>query len=215
MRFFLSLSRACLLAAALLVSSCGSDDASPTAPSAEGTIGATPFLLVSESGLTFADGTLRGTGSAVAKDPLGEIKAGKSLAVAFTLEEGGSLAIKSFASNALEGGVVMTLSRKGKVLSAGLEAAGKTVDVSKTFAALDASTEVSVLLDVHNDETPAHVLAWKGDVAAPSDANALFNSEKAGDGTSPGNGKGTFWGLTLSKATVKKAVAAEAKFEHE
>ena len=123
--------------------------------------------------------------------------------------------MRAFASKTIDEGVALTFSRKGKVLSATLAASGKTVDVSKNFSALDASAEVSVLVDVHNGETPAHVLAWKGDTASPSEQNALFNSEKAGDGESAGNGKGTFWGLALSKAIVKNAAASDAKFEHE
>lgn len=197
------------------VVSCGGDSSSENSPSKEGNIGSTPFLLISDSGLSLADSVLKGSGSAVAKNPLGEIKDDKNIAVTFALEEGGALSVKAFGSKTNEGAVTFTFTRKEKVLSAKFEAAGKSVDVSKNFVALDASSDVSLLIDVHNGETPAHVLAWKGDIEKPDDTNALFNSEKAGDGESPGNGTGTFWGLTISKAVVKKAATGEAKFEHE
>jgi hypothetical protein len=200
-----------------LLTSCGGDDnsSSETPSSKEGKVGTTDILLLSESGLTFSGTTLSGSGLAIAKNPLGEVKDDKNLAVTFTVEDGGSLSVRAFASKTLEDGVALTLSRKGTRLSAALSAGGKSVDISKTFSALDASKEVSVLVDVHNGETPAHVLAWKGGTASPSDQNALFNSEKAGDGESAGNGKGTFWGLVLSKVIVTSASASDAKFEHE
>ncbi|MCA2961687.1 MAG: hypothetical protein IOD12_15670 [Silvanigrellales bacterium] len=202
---------------AAFLTSCGGDDdsSSETPSSKEGKVGAVDFLLLSDSGLAFSGTTLAGSGSAIAKNPLGEVKDDTNLAVTFTVEEGGSVSMRAFASKTLEDGVALTLSRKGTKLSAALSAGGKSVDISKTFAALDASKEVSVLVDVHNGETPAHVLAWKGGTASPSEQNALFNSEKAGDGESAGNGKGTFWGLVLSKAVVTSAAVSDAKFEHE
>lgn len=206
---------ASLLSAPILVSCGGDEDSSDPAPVKEGKVDATPFLLLSESGLSLEGTTLEGSGSAIAKSPLGEVKDGKNLAVTFSVAEGGSLSIRAFSDKTLAGGVALTLTRKGASLAAKLEAAGKSVDVSKSFTAFDASGEMSLLLDVHNDETPAHVLAWKGGVATPSDSNSIFNSEKAGDGESPGNGKGTFWGLVLSKAVVTSASSAEAKFEHD
>lgn len=202
---------------AVVLSSCGGDDdASSASPSSkEGKVGTTEVLLLSETGLAFSGTTLSGSGSAIAKNPLGEVTDEKNLAVTFTVEDGGSLSVHAFASKSLQDGVVLTLSRNGTKLLAALVAGGKSVDISKTFVALDASKEVSVLIDIHNGETPAHVLAWKGGTASPSDQNALFNSEKAGDGESAGNGKGTFWGLVLSKAVVTSASVSDAKFEHE
>jgi hypothetical protein len=202
--------------ASLLTSCGGDDDSSSDSPSTKvGKVGTTDVLLLSETGLAFSGTTLSGSGSAIVKDPLGEINDDKNVSVVFSVEDGGSLSVHAFASKTLQDGVALTLSRKGTKLLAVLSASGKNVDISKTFAALDASKEVSVLVDVHNGETPAHVLAWKGGTASPSDQNALFNSVKAGDGESAGNGKGTFWGLVLSKAVVKSASVSDAKFEHE
>jgi hypothetical protein len=195
--------------------SCGSDSNNKTSSLKEGSIESTPFLLLSESGLLLADSTLQGSGVAVAKNPLGDIQADKNIALTFVLEPRGSLSVIAFGSNSNAGGVMLTFTRQEEVLLAKLEAAGKIVDISKNFVALDASSDISLLIDVHNGEIPAHILAWKGDTIMPDDTNALFNSEKAADGESPGNGTGTFWGLTLSKAIVKKASATEAKFEHE
>ena len=71
-----------------LLTSCGSDDdSSSEAPaSLEGKVGITDFLLFSDTGLTFSGTTLACTGSAIAKDPVGEIKANRNLAVTFTVE---------------------------------------------------------------------------------------------------------------------------------
>ena len=198
----------------MLASCGGSDSASDSGASQEGKIGSTEVLLLSQTGLSFSGTSLKGTGNVVAKKPLGEPKDDRNIGLTFALEDGGSLSVRAFATKTLESGVKFTFSRKGKVLQATLSADEKSVDVSRNFSALDASEEVSVLLDVHNNETPAHVLVWKGDTQSPGDENALFNSEKAGDGESAGNGKGTFWGLVLSKATIKSAVASDSKFKH-
>lgn len=184
-------------------------------PIKEGKIGATSFLLISDSGLSLTDTWIQGSGSALAKDPIGEIKSDKNIEISFNLDEGGSVTLSAFGSKKNESGVAFSFLRKDKVLTVIVEAAGKNSNISKNFMAFDASNEVSLIVDVHNGESPAHLLVWKGGTENPTETNALFNSKKAGDGESPGNGTGTFWGLNLSNAAVKTASIAEAKFDHE
>jgi hypothetical protein len=196
---------------------CGkSNETSPPSAGLGGKIGTTDFLIPSNnSGIGFVNSAAQGSGLLLAKSPLGEPKEKKNLSLQFSLKENGSVTLQSFSRKELDNGVSVTFFRTKNSLKVTLEAEKKSVDISKNFIAFDGFSEQSFLIDIHNGETPAHVLIWKGDLADPSEANALFNSEKAGDGESAGNGKGTFWGLVLSQASVKKASVSKAKFEHD
>lgn len=88
--------------------------------------------------------------------------------------------------------------------------AGK-ISEGKVLEGVDAAGAITIGVDVHNDESPAHVLVWSGSDFA-EDA-AAFNSE--GDGAAPGQGSATFWGLKLAKANVTAATIGDAKFSEE
>ena len=155
-------------------------------------------------------GTLSGTGSVVVNQPLAGTASGQSYALQFRLEEGGSLTLYSNASNRLQNGLALRFDRKGTALRVKLIAGSTENDVSDAFAALDASGDIQLQIDLHNNEVPAHVLIWSG--TDFSEDAALLNSENAGR-EAPGNGAGQFWGLELAQASVTRAVVSEPKFE--
>lgn len=160
--------------------------------------------------LTSAADSVTGTGSLIFKLPLGEVGSAKNYNLTFSIEEGGSLTLASHATDKLASGAEIVLTRSDKSLSLKLKASGATT-TAKTLDNFDASKAVTLSIDVHNGETPAHILVWKDGVQNPDDDNAVFNSDA--DGATPGNGAGTFWGLSLEKATVTEATPAEARFE--
>ncbi len=212
---FLGLLSCFFLVSPIVGTGCGSTESASQAPVSEGKVGTTEFVLQDSPNLKFEGESLSGEGKAAAKLPAGEIKSKKNFALNFTLDDGGSVTLAAYATEKLDKSIAVKFLRSGKVLKATLSATSKDIDISKAFGNVDATKEIAVLVDIHNDETPAHLLAWTADIASPGEANALFNSEKVGDGESPGNGQGTFWGLVLSKAKVTKAAASEAKFKEE
>jgi hypothetical protein len=207
---------ACLTAVCLFfVMSCGGDDDSSADPAKEGLVGSTTFVRQGEATVAFADGFVSGTGKVAAKQPLGDLASEKNFSLAFTLEDGGSLALVGYAKDTLEGGVVMKFERTGAAVKATLSVADQSIDLSPVFTNVNATNEIGVTIDIHNGETPAHVIAWTADIANPDKSNPVYESEgdEPSRGAVPGNGQGTFWGLELAKAKVTRADVGEAKFE--
>jgi hypothetical protein len=201
----------CLLALTISVfSSCGSTEKKANSEETSHEINKSKYLTVSSTDLSYEATSVKGSGSIVFENPLESIKSGSHFDLESALEDGGSVTLIAFSSNKLENGVALSFSRSGEKLSVKLEAEGKTEDLSTKFADQKASS-ISFAIDIHNDEAPAHVLIWPGAETGFGEDAALFNSE---DGpAAPGNGTATFWGLTLSKATVTKAENSEPRFE--
>lgn len=198
------------LTVSVLVSACGKENSS--AAVAEGKIGNIDFKILNSAGLSFDASTLIGSGDVVAKLPLATNKdSGKNIALTFFLEDSGSLAVNAFSSASLENGINVVFTRSGSSLKA--KTTHKDSTSQEKNLTLNASSPVSVLIDVHNDESPAHILIWNGTEATPSEENALFNTEK--DAESAGQGTETFWGLSLSKAKIINASLSDTKYEHE
>jgi hypothetical protein len=194
-----------LLSAVLLIAACGKK--LEPLPADATLLDAT----VLNAGSLRTDGsTLSGTGSVVLNQPLSGTASGQSYALAFRLEDGGSLTLQSNASNRLQNGIALHFQRNGAALSVKLIAGGAENDVSNAFATLDVTGELQLQIDVHNNEVPAHILVWSG--ADFSEGAALLNSEEAGR-EAPGNGAGQYWGLELSQASVTRAAVSEPKFE--
>lgn len=181
-----------------------------SAAATEGKVSSVDFKILSSQGLSFDGTTLKGTGNAVAKLPLADNKdSGKNLTVTFTLEDGGSLLLKTFASSGLENGMNVHLTRSGDQLKV-KTSKGNDSGNEKTLS-LSANGSIGLSVDVHNNESPTHVLVWAASEAAPAEENALFNSES--DGGAAGQGAENFWGLSLVKASVSSVVVGAVKFE--
>jgi hypothetical protein len=138
-------------------------------------------------------------GAYVFKDPLGEVGSNKGYRLTFTAEDGGSVTLVSHADRALAGGLALTFRRSGAELAFSMTA-GETTTEPKTLAGVDVAGAVSLAVDVHNEESPAHVVVWTAAQEEPSLENALYESER--DGDAPGNGTDALWGLRFEKATV-------------
>ena len=198
---FNAFTRALALSSLVLALACSKSSGSSTAAAATTTLSGS--VQTTGSGYT-------GSGSLIYNTPLDSIQSGHSWALAFTLQDGGSLTLLSNTNNQLGSGVAVRFARTGAVLSVTLKAAGAETDVSSAFTSVDASGSMSLQVDIHNDETPAHVLVWSG--TDFSEGAALLNSEDAGNEV-PGSGSGTFWGLELNNATVSTIERTSPKFE--
>lgn len=194
------------LSLVLLATACGKKQ-EPLPAGASALLDAT---ILNPGSLRTDGSTVSGTGSLVVNQPLAGTASGQSYALAFRLEDGGSLTLQSNASNRLQGGVALRFERLGAALRVKLLAGGTENDVSDAFATLDATSELQLQIDLHNNEVPAHILVWSG--TDFSEGAALLNTEEAGR-EAPGNGSGQFWGLELAQANVTRATVSEPKFE--
>lgn len=193
------------LGLALLISGCGGTAASgPTFDGKE-------YVVVDAGDLVFAASSVTGSGSFVFNAPLAEVGSKTSFRVSFTLEDTGSLSLVSNGTVTLTEGVALKVTRAGTALNVLLTAAGTTTDVSAKFAGVDASAAQVFQVDIHNDETPAHILVWDSGVTSFADSNARLNSEDTGF-EAPGKGSSTYWGVTLVKAAITGATLSTAKF---
>jgi hypothetical protein len=186
------------------LSACNGDDGNTVTYSLDGA----GYVVITSGTLQHNSTNVSGSGSIVFNDPLPGIASKSSFELSFTIQDGGSLTLGGYSSNQLANGVNVVMSRSGATLSVVLEAEGNQNDVSALFTGIDASGTIGVQIDIHNDETPAHILAWNGQDF--DEAAAIFNSEN--DGDTPGNGAGSFWGLILEDAVVSTAAAGDAKF---
>jgi hypothetical protein len=194
----------------LLLSSllgCGKDDGGGS--NADGKLGAANYVVLESGDLQRGSDKLSGSGAVAFKEPVGEIGAKKSYTLTFSLQDGGSLVLLAQGAKSLENSVELKFSRAAGELKATLSAAGKNAE-PKLLAGVDAASDsVTLTIDIHNDESPAHVLVWSGNDFA--EEKALLNSEE----DTPGQGSGTFWGLRLVKATVTSALIGDPKYVEE
>jgi hypothetical protein len=193
-----------VLLSLFVLDACGNSDDGATVFSLDGA----GYIVITSGSLQHNSTNVSGSGTIVFNNPLSGISTKHSYALSFEIEDGGSLTLGSHSSNQLANGVNVVMTRNGSILSVIIEAEGAQTDVSALFAGIDASGPITIQIDVHNDEDPAHILAWTGQ--SFDEADAIYNSEE--DGDTPGNGAGSFWGLILSNVTVNGAVAEDAKF---
>jgi hypothetical protein len=192
-----------LMVLALAASACGKDSNSDDKDDLKlGTLG---YVVVDGSPQSSSN-SIEGTGKVAFNDPIAED--GKHFVLGFTLQDGGSVTLTSFADAQLAGGLSIQLSRAATTLSASFVGTDGNAVGTTVLAGIDAAQAVALAIDVHNDEAPAHVVIWKQ--AADLD-EPLFNSED--DTAAPGNGTGRIWGLTLANASVSSAELAEPKAE--
>ncbi|AHZ83732.1 hypothetical protein Bb109J_c3125 [Bdellovibrio bacteriovorus] len=151
-----------------------------------------------------------GAGKGLMTDGISEVSSGVNFEVTFTLNDGGSLSLHTFASSNLQSGFTVTFTRTGTTLQVHADTQGNVQDWSSLFAAVDASGTLTFTLDIHNNERPAHVLIWNGAKAPDMDhTNTVYNSaEDSLDlnyDAAPGNGSGRAWGFTATNAQLLNA----------
>lgn len=208
--------RLSIILSTLFTLSC-SDEKSESAQEASGRIGETEFVLKDSPNLSFDGASLTGTGSAIAKLPADELAGERNFKMSFTLNDGGSVELIAFSNNALTEGVGVKFTRSANALKVELNEKEETLDISSAFSELSGESTVSIHFDVHNGETPAHVIGWTTSTDNPDGSNSKFDSERDEDtfGAFAGKGAGTFWGLKLNAAKVTEAESRGAKFDDE
>ena len=142
------------------------------------------------------NGNMIGSGQVIFKQSLGSTDVQKSFQMNFKLQEdGSSLVLHTFSSKELTDGLNFEFTRSSGNISVQLN--GTTLpDIPSS----DGS--VSVDIDVHNNESPAHIILKSGDIE--------YNE----NGGEWGQGADKFWGLTLNNATVSDAKSTAAKSGH-
>lgn len=176
-------------------------------------VGGQSYTEVGSGTLNKSGSTISGTGSIVFLSPLSAVSSNHNFQASFSLEDAGSLTLVAYSGNHLENGTSIKFLRQGTLLKVALINGGAEHDVSAKFSDFDASSSLSFFADIHNSESPAHILIWPGSATDFSEDSAILNTE--GDGGSSGNGSGTFWGFTLNKASLTQAEVSNAKFVEE
>jgi hypothetical protein len=191
------------LAALTLVSGCGGSS-SCTAVSFSGAC----FGYVTQGTLTATETSLSGTGSLVAETPLSGASSNNSFRLTFTLQDGGSVSLFANSTAALADGIEIEMKRQGSALEVHVKKGGTDFDASSSFTSVSATAAVTLQIDVHNSESPVHLLVWGESTTDFSESNTLLNEEAS----TPPSGTGTYWGLELENATVTSAAAGTQKF---
>lgn len=183
------------------------DDKTSTLP--EGTLAGKTYSIITSGTLTNSATQLAGSGAIVFHSPLDEIRSKDSFALNFTVADGGTLELVTHSDADLQNGVSVLFSRTADELTLSLKADGSGTD-PKVLEGVKASEALAITVDVHNDESPSHILVWNAAAGAFGEADALFNSEE--DEEAPGTGKAQAWGLLLDNAVVTGADRGAPKF---
>jgi len=191
---------------------CGSSNNGSDGDDSTFSFGNKNYVVIEQTTLNTSETEVDGTGSFIAKDALAAVASGNHFHIVGTLKESSTLTLNANTTDSNTAGLQLNFQNAATVLKVSMEFGGNSVDLTDKFAGKDAAS-VSYHIDIHNDETPAHVLIWDGSVTEFSEENALFNSE---DGpAAPGNGSGSFWGVTLTDSKLTKLVVGEPEFEEE
>ena len=144
------------------------------------------------------NGSLTGDGQLVFIDSLGSTDAQKSFGLTFSLENGASLTIHTFSSNKLEGGLDFEFKRNANNVVLKIDGVEIKNDIG-----VGSDGALSVALEVHNNESPAHLIVEVG-------GSEIY------DGTQGGwtQGGGVYWGLTLKNAVVSDKSVGPPKHGH-
>lgn len=191
---------------------CGSDSSDDTTSDLPSTsVGGNPFKVFEKETLEEKEDTITGTATILNPDPSVSTGSGQHYSLAGSLPDNGSkLTLHAFANNSLDEGVEIEFTHNEGTTEGVITVGGESVTL--TGLSDISPTSFAIEIDVHNDETPAHVLIWATGTDFSEDA-ALFNSEE--DGELGGNGSGTYWGISLSNSSLSKATGGEPEFEED
>ena len=164
-------------------------------------------ILTKDASFLATANRLSGTGTVLFSTAFSAIESSTNLEVAFTLQDGGSLRIDTYATNLLATGLEILFSRSGSTLTAKLVKGSTESDFSDQLTAFDVTNTIRLYIDVHNADDPARVLVWG--VNSKDSSEALLDTS-SGTVTSPGQGEGTYWGFEMTSAGVSYARASTA-----
>lgn len=154
---------------------------------------------------------LEGNGSVRFSDQLATAAGSGGFNVSFRLDDGGSLVIHLFADDALDSGLNWTITRSDDIVSGEMAAGSSTLDTTSSLEDIDATGLIRLYIDVHNDSTPARLIAWTLNSSNTDDA--ILNTDDSSQGPAPGRGTDRYWGLTLSDARVEAATQVDPRTE--
>lgn len=190
-----------------ILGACGSDSGGGSDSGYK--LGDSSYMVVDGGTLSHKGTSISGVGSVAFVDPTKNKD--NSYAVQFDLQDNGSLSLTANAAEGLKNGITIKFTRSGSTLAAVLQKETTEVDISSQFKTIDATKGLSFQVDIHNSESPTHILVWSG--SDFSEANAIFNSENGPK--SPGQGSGNIWGFVLKDASVSSVTVSGPKFEEE
>jgi len=180
MQYAMLILRGFLLAAILGITACASDNDDNSSSSIN------EYTELSGS-LTSQGNSLSGDGSVIFTASLGANASGKHIAVVVALDTGDSITIHAYSNNQLTNGIDLMVSRPASTPT-NLQVTLAGTDVSSSFTTVAADQAISIVMDVHNDENPAHVLIWPAGESAFGEMTTLENSEDTGSVSSQGVG---------------------------
>jgi hypothetical protein len=185
-------------------------------------LGGTQFRVVNGSCVRDAMNMLSGTCGVISPADLGGVSAGKSFALRFRLIDGGAVTLHAYSTN-LQGGVDLRFSRTGNTLKFRGTIGGQSVDHSHRFTNFNAAEEISLQIDVHNNESPSHVIIWGPSAAPGFNVNdKLVDTAKCGLGNNPNDDCSTEWdiasgtgsglGISLESASLISVTVSPPKY---
>lgn len=200
-----------------VLAGCGGGSNPDRSETATQTVGTEAMVVASGSDtLTFSSGSVSGTGSVRTTSPFTTVDGEGNFSLTMTLQEGGKVTLVAFSDTSLASGVEIEFSRPSSAGTLGvtLKYGTTTYDASSAFAGVDASAAFKIAVDVHNVEKPAHIIMWN-DTAGTADADDFVFNTGTVSGSSPGDGKGTYWGVRLETATVSALAKSDVRYEDE
>lgn len=162
------------------------------------------FKVIKDNTLVFENNSISGSGRILALQTLQDAKS-FSFSLKFSLEDNGKIDFFAFANNQLEKAFVISVSRLGAKIKFELSKEGKVVDYSELegVAEINAINSISLEIDLHNGENPAHMIMWNSALVSEfNEQNSILNTADEPK-QSPGTGSGQFVGFELKDATLE------------
>lgn len=180
------------------------------------------FGLVSGTCSMNANREITGSCSIVAASDLGGVNSGSSFALQLRLEDGGSLTLHAF-GNRNQQAFNIRFSRTDANLSVRVEVNGQETNYDTQFRNYDARRTIALQIDVHNDETPVHLLIWDQSASPRFGLDQKVINSLCGINNPArdcnnfglnGRGAGSNFGFTIDNAALLSAIVSAPKYEH-
>lgn len=172
------------------------------------------YEILQKDNLQFDGTSVSGSGKIIALKPLNSTQS-TAFKISVNLEDNGEVILHTYTDNKLMNGFDIKITRQGGKIKFELMSSGKTIDYSEIegIRALNAIEPVSLSMDIHNSENPAHFILWKSSETTFDETTALLNSADEPQST-PGAGSGLFFGLTLKDARVSALIDQKPHVSH-
>ena len=156
-----------------------------------------------------------GSGTLVAFNPVREgVSSSNRYDFRFGLKNSGAVKIKMHGNADLSGAMELEFLNSDNRFNVSLLISSQRVDLSQFFLSQNPTSSLGFSIDLHNGESPAHVLVWALDlVSARLPTNALLNTT-ADKIAVPGEGTGAFWGVELVNSELTSAGVGSPNFIH-